>query len=62
VKTGEWSNAATAGPYRDYLDTGHGESKDYQRIDDDSDEEEDAEEIYEMMMKMKGPLPRIDLE
>jgi hypothetical protein len=62
AKTGEWISAVTAGPYRDYLDTGHGESRDYQRIVDYWDEEEDAEERYEALMKMKAPLPRMNLE
>ncbi|EFQ89198.1 hypothetical protein PTT_14627 [Pyrenophora teres f. teres 0-1] len=61
AKTGEWINSVTAGPYLDYLDTGHGEHRNYVRTVDGYDGEEDGEERYEALMKMKEPLPRIDL-
>jgi hypothetical protein len=62
-KTGEWIDADTAGSYIDWIDTSRGETRDYQRIDDywDEDDEEDIETRYNAMMKMKDPLPRIDL-
>ncbi|CAO2650694.1 Nn.00g019860.m01.CDS01 [Neocucurbitaria sp. VM-36] len=63
AKTGEWIDAETAGPYQDYIDTGHGETRDYLRdVDYDVEwEEAEGDERYEAMMKMKAPLPRIDL-
>jgi len=63
AKTGEWINGVTAGPYVDYLDTSYGSYPEYGyvRVDIHWDEKEDAEERYEAMMRMKGPLPRIDL-
>ncbi|KAH7073783.1 hypothetical protein BKA63DRAFT_543823 [Paraphoma chrysanthemicola] len=63
VATGEYIDGETDGPYQDYLDTGHGESREYVRIQDDWDEEdeEDGDERYQAMMKMSAPLPRMDL-
>ena len=63
TKTGEWINEQTAGPYLDWIDTGHGKTRDYKRIDDnwDEEDEEDVAERYKSMMKMQEPLPQIDL-
>jgi hypothetical protein len=63
AKTGEWIDLDTAGPYADWIYTNRGETRDYQRIIDDWDEEdeEDVKQREEAMMKMKEPLPRIDL-
>lgn len=61
-ETGEWIDTATAGAYKDWVDTDHGANMDF-------DEEggarsgEDKDERYEkMMVAMRNPLPRIDLE
>jgi hypothetical protein len=64
VSTGEWVSEDTAGPYIDWIDTNRGESRDYQRIIDEWDEEdeEDVKQREEALMKMKEPLPRIDLD
>ena len=63
MKTGKWINGVTARPYLDYLDTSYGKTREYVRIDIYWDEEGDAEERCEAMMKIKDylPLPRIDL-
>jgi hypothetical protein len=63
AKTGEWIGADTAGPYMDWIDTSRGETTSYVRLDRNWDEEneEDVEARYNTMMKMKDPLPRIDL-
>jgi hypothetical protein len=63
VSTGEWIGEDTAGPYLDWIDTNRGETRDYQRIIEDWDEEdeEDVKQREEALMKMKEPLPRIDL-
>jgi hypothetical protein len=63
AKTGEWIDVNTAGPYRDWIDCGRGETRDYQRIDDDWDaeDEDDIAKRYKAMKKMDEPLPRIDL-
>lgn len=63
AETGEWIDEDTSGPYVDWVDTGGGESEGHARIDDDWDEddEEQVAKRYNAMMKMKEPLPRIDL-
>jgi len=63
AKTGEWLDMNTAGLYADWIHTTRGETRDYQRIIDDWDEddEDDVRQREEAMMKMKEPLPRIDL-
>jgi hypothetical protein len=64
AKTGRWISADTAGPYLDWMDTGRGKTRDYQRIVDywNEEDEEEVEERYNAMMKMKEPLPQIDLD
>ncbi|OAL50072.1 hypothetical protein IQ07DRAFT_587751 [Pyrenochaeta sp. DS3sAY3a] len=63
ANTGEWIDERTAGPYADWVDTSGGEGGDYQRIDEywDEEDEEYVQARYEEMMKMREPLPRIDL-
>ncbi|PVI03669.1 hypothetical protein DM02DRAFT_669703 [Periconia macrospinosa] len=66
ANSGEWIDSKTGGPYLDWIDTGRstgGETKDYMRIDNDWDEEDEeaVAERYSAMMKMQEPLPRIDL-
>jgi hypothetical protein len=63
AKTGEWIDMDTAGAYADWVDTNGGETRDYQRIIDDWDaeDEEEIRQREEAMMKMKEHLPRIDL-
>jgi hypothetical protein len=63
AKTGEWIDEDTAGPYQDWIDCDRGQTRDYQRIDDywDAEDEEDVAKRYEAMKKMHEPLPRIDL-
>lgn len=53
----------TAGPYADWMHTTRGETRYYQRIIDDCDEEneDDVRQREEAMMNTKEPLPRIDL-
>lgn len=60
--TGEWVDAQTAGPYQDWLDTDHGENRDFKRVVPNWNEgnEEDVAKRYNAMMKIH-PLPRIDL-
>jgi hypothetical protein len=69
VKTGEWFDAESEGPYMDYMDNSygleHGLDTSYTRIDDNWDEEneEDVKKRYEAMIKMKEEgLPRIYLD
>jgi hypothetical protein len=63
AKTGEWIDADTSGPYKDWIDTGRGQSRDYQRLIDywDEADEEDIAKREEEMMKMQEGLPRIDM-
>ncbi|KAA8618518.1 hypothetical protein A1F94_005979 [Pyrenophora tritici-repentis] len=61
AKTGQWIHPVSAGLYLDCFDTSHGGTRDYIRIVDGYDEEKDGEERYQAMVKMKEPLPQIDL-
>lgn len=61
--TGEWVDERTAGAYVDWIDTGRGETRDYKRIDDywDENNEEDVADRWEAMMRFREGLPRIQL-
>lgn len=63
ANTGEWIDEKTTGPYADWIDTSGGEGEGYLRIEEfwDEEDEEDVQARYEAMMKMREPLPRIDL-
>jgi hypothetical protein len=61
-ETGEWVDAATAGAYEDWIYTDHGANMDFNEEDRDRIEEDKEERYEKMMVVMRNPLPRIDLE
>ena len=61
-ETGEWIDAATAGAYEDWIYTDHGAKKDFDEEDRDSIGEDKEKRYEKMMVAMRNPLPRIDLE
>jgi hypothetical protein len=61
-ETGEWIDAVTAGAYEDWVYTDHGANMDFDEEDRDRIDEDKEVRYEKMMVVIKNPLPRIDLE